>query len=90
MMDAGAGEVDIRTVLLEGYREKVLARQYEERSPFPYIKLIMALGLADWRPQGDGGWGNDNELMNPGGSLWKWKIIRDLALETSGRPNAAA
>ena len=90
MMDAGAGEVDIRTVPLKPYREKQLGRRYEDRSPFPYIKLIMASGLADWRPESEGGWGNDNELVNPGERLWKWKGMRELAVETKGRPNARA
>jgi hypothetical protein len=30
--------------------------------------------------------GNQNELVNPGEGLWKWKTMREYAKETKGGP----
>jgi hypothetical protein len=87
MVEAGAGEVGLRGVDLEGYKSRVLGKAYEDRAPVPFVRLIMAMGLGDYRPEV---WGNDNEIVNPGETLWRWKGIRDLAEETGGRPNGMA
>ena len=68
---------------------------------FPYEKYIAeTIAEPSWRPaaitwflMGDGGithtptfLGNDNDLVNPGQQLWKWRTVEDLAKETKGQP----
>jgi hypothetical protein len=33
-----------------------------------------------------GALGDDNELVNPNGELWKWENLTDLARGTGGKP----
>lgn len=28
---------------------------------------------------------NDNELVNPGQSIWKWRLVEDIVREEGGR-----
>jgi hypothetical protein len=82
MRDAGAGEVDVNEVPYEEYKAKTTA---EEASwdPAAYLRFLMADGSIDHTVNG---LGSDNELVNPGQRLWKWKTMEDLAKETKGRP----
>jgi hypothetical protein len=91
MEPAGAGEVTVRGGMEVGvFRERVLSRKFEERSPIPFIRLMMAEGLGDYRNAQEGGWGNDNEYVNPVQKIWKWRGVKELAKQTGGRPNAGA
>ncbi len=42
------------------------------------IRLVVASGKVDY------GVLNDNELVNPSQSLWKWKTVKDHVKETDG------
>jgi hypothetical protein len=69
------------------FRERMLGKGFEERSPVPFIRSYVAEGLVDWRTVEEGGWRNDNESVNLGEGRWRWKRIEELAHETGGRPN---
>ena len=43
------------------------------------FRVLMGEGKLDW--SGD----NQNELVNPNESIWKWKTVEDFAKETSGK-----
>lgn len=90
MTEAGAGDIELRSVNLEEFRSKALGRDYQDRGPIVCLRFLMGDGRIDYRPQIDGGLGNDNELVNPGQKQFIWKSISDLAAETKGRPNANA
>lgn len=47
------------------------------------VKYVFGSGLMDFSTK------NDNELVNPGESLWKWKTVKDEVKENKGvyRPN---
>jgi hypothetical protein len=88
MHDAGAGDVQVLRKDLVEFKSKALETGYEGKDAFRYLRVCMAEGLIDYRGKEEGGWGNDNEVVNPGQVGWQWKGLRDLAVETKGRPNA--
>ncbi len=90
MTEAGAREIELKTVELEPFRRRALGRQYEDRGPIVCLRFLMGDGRIDYRSTQEGGLGNDNELVNPGQTSFVWKTIRDLAVKTKGRPNADA
>ncbi|OQU95249.1 hypothetical protein CLAIMM_01483 isoform 1 [Cladophialophora immunda] len=90
MSAAGAGDIELKSVGLEGFRKRALDRQYEDRGPIVCLRFIMGDGRADYRPRGEGGLGNDNHVVNPDHKHFVWKTVNDLAIETKGRPNGHA
>ncbi|OAG41164.1 hypothetical protein AYO21_04544 [Fonsecaea monophora] len=83
-------EIELKSVELEAFRNRVLNRQYEDRGPIVCLRFIMGDGRADYRTTEEGGLGNDNDLVNPDQRHFVWKTMRDLAVETKGRPNVNA
>ncbi|KAJ5393489.1 uncharacterized protein N7487_011130 [Penicillium crustosum] len=81
MESAGAGRINIDCLPYEEYKKKATAG--------PSGRPAACL----WFLMGDRGiahtpaflW-SDNELVNPGQRLWKWKTVWDLAKETNGQP----
>ncbi|KAJ5203177.1 hypothetical protein N7449_005256 [Penicillium cf. viridicatum] len=81
MESAGAGRIDIDCLPYETYKKETTAEP--SWRPAAYVWFLM----------GDGGiahtpafLGDDNELVNPGQRLWKWKTVEYLAKETNGQP----
>ncbi|CAG8154081.1 unnamed protein product [Penicillium nalgiovense] len=80
MKSAGAGRIDIDCLPYEKYKKENNAGPSSR--PDPYVWFLM----------GDGSiahtaafLGDDNELVNPGQRLWRWKTVEDLAEETCGQ-----
>ena len=90
MTAAGAGEIDLRSVELQNFKDKALGRAYQDRSAIVCLRFIMGDRRGDYRPMNEGGQGNDNENVNPGQKNFVWKTVEQLATETKGRPNADA
>ncbi|KIY00745.1 uncharacterized protein Z520_03410 [Fonsecaea multimorphosa CBS 102226] len=90
MTAAGAGDIELKSVDLDTFRERALQRQYEDRGPIVCLRFIMGDGRADYRPIDEGGLGNDNHVVNPDQKYFRWKTMNDLAIETRGRPNGHA
>lgn len=82
---AGDGErTTVEEVDLEAKRR--YAHDHEpELNPAAFIILSMGSGNLDFGPSG---LGNNNDLVNPGERLWKWKSVREYAIEMKGRPYA--
>lgn len=78
------GGISVTTADEAEYKHK--AFESGARNPAPYLRFLMGNGSIDHRPKSEGGIGNDNELVNPGESRWKWKSMEDYAAETGGRP----
>lgn len=81
MESAGAGRIDIDCLPYEKYKKETTVEP--SWRPAAYLWFLM----------GDGGiahtpafLGDDNELVNPGQRLWRWKTVEDLAKETNGQP----
>ncbi|ETI22626.1 hypothetical protein G647_06702 [Cladophialophora carrionii CBS 160.54] len=90
MSAAESGDIDLKTVELDTYRDKALSRKYGDRGAIVCLRFVMGDGRVDYRPKDEGGLGNDNEVVNPGQQHFVWKTVRDLARETGGRPNSDA
>ncbi|EXJ58398.1 hypothetical protein A1O7_05823 [Cladophialophora yegresii CBS 114405] len=88
MSAAGSGDIDLKTVELDTYRDKALSRKYEDRGAIVYLRFLMGDGRVDYRPKDEGGLGNDNEVVNPWEQQFVWKTVRDLAHQSGGRPNS--
>ncbi|KAK6341639.1 hypothetical protein TWF696_008708 [Orbilia brochopaga] len=64
-----APAVEISSLDLEEFKAKTIATP--DLDPASYLRFLMAEGKIDNRD------GNDNELVNPGEELWKWKTVED-------------
>ncbi|KAF3910370.1 hypothetical protein ABW20_dc0100751 [Dactylellina cionopaga] len=78
MKSAGAGDIQVSLLDLAEYKQDTLAAPGLD--PASYLRFLMAEGKIDNKSQ------NDNELVNPGETLWRWKKMSDHAQETKGRP----
>ncbi|KAB8078741.1 hypothetical protein BDV29DRAFT_129360 [Aspergillus leporis] len=81
MEEAGAGKIDVREIELREYKERVTGVLSSD--PAAYLRFLMGEGKIN---HSFGGLGCDNELVNPGQRVWKWKSFVELARETGGRP----
>ncbi|KZT68006.1 NAD(P)-binding protein [Daedalea quercina L-15889] len=74
------GEIKVQGTDLAPFREKLRKEQLEKPKPGPidHIKVLIAEGKMDFTK-------NDNELINPGESIWKWKTVEDIVREKGGR-----
>ncbi|KAK6532312.1 hypothetical protein TWF281_006502 [Arthrobotrys megalospora] len=77
MKAAGAGEIEVSKLDQVAYKAKTVSTP--GLNPAAYLRFLMAEGKIDNRR-------NDNELVNPGEKLWKWKTMKGYAEETRGRP----
>lgn len=77
----GAGPIEVCSAPLNTYKAKTLDQNTSHLEC--YIRFVMGEGKLD---QSVGAIGNDNDLVNPGQKLWKWKTIEDVAKETGGKP----
>ncbi|KAM0328014.1 hypothetical protein ACHAQA_005413 [Verticillium albo-atrum] len=77
----GGGSIEVSSVPLDSYKEKVLAKP----SPTPerYLRFLMSEGKIDHTDQGQG---NNNGLVGLDDDFGTWKSVVDLAKETDGRP----
>ncbi|CAG7919860.1 unnamed protein product [Penicillium olsonii] len=81
MQDAGAGQIDVAEIPYQAYKAQTTSEASWD--PAAYLRFLMGDGNIN---HSSDGLGNDNELVNPGQRLWKWKTLKDLASETKGRP----
>lgn len=82
MRDGGAGKIEVSEIPLQDYKEQVTTKSSWD--PAPYLRFLM--GENKINHSSAGGLGDDNELVNPNGALWKWASLTDLARETHGKP----
>jgi hypothetical protein len=68
MVRAGAGDVEMRTVDGAAFRKKTI--EDSANDPSQYLRFLMGDGRID---RSNVALGNENELVNPGQTLWKWK-----------------
>lgn len=80
MISAGAGAISITSIPITEYKEKVVKAQQGTET---FLRFLMGEEKIDHSHEG---LGNSNELLNPGQALWKWKTMKDLALDTNGKP----
>ncbi|KZT64190.1 hypothetical protein DAEQUDRAFT_741441 [Daedalea quercina L-15889] len=75
------GEITVQGTDLAAFREKVRKEHLDKSQPHPFghLKVLIAEGKLDFSSK------NDNELVNPGESIWKWKTAEDLVRERGGK-----
>jgi len=61
--------------------EELHAKGHEKGDILGYIRYLNGTGKVDF--SGD----NQDELVNPGQSLWQWKTVKEYAKETKGKPH---
>ncbi|KAJ5871497.1 uncharacterized protein N7529_003850 [Penicillium soppii] len=81
MQAAGAGPIEVAEIPYGAYKAKTTAESSWD--PAAYLRFLMGDGSIN---HSAAGLGNDNDLVNPGQRLWRWKTLEDLARETKGRP----
>ncbi|ETN37018.1 uncharacterized protein HMPREF1541_08006 [Cyphellophora europaea CBS 101466] len=81
MQEAGAGKVKINELDLEKWKKATIEEGTAD--PSKYLRFLMGEGRINHTQEG---LGNDNEIVNPGQTLWKWKTMMDYAQETKGKP----
>lgn len=77
MKAAGANEIEVSNLDLAEYKAKTLSTTGSD--PAACLRFLMAEEKINNEK-------NDNELVNPGGKLWKWRTMKEYAKETRGRP----
>ncbi|KZT64191.1 NAD(P)-binding protein [Daedalea quercina L-15889] len=75
------GEIKVQGTDLNAFREKLRKEQLEKPQPHPieHIRALIGEEKLDFSSK------NDNELVNPGESIWKWKTVEDLVRERGGK-----
>jgi len=68
-------EISVKTIDAAEYRCKTM--ESGARDPAGYVRFLIGNGSIDHRSKAEGGIGDDNELVNPGGTRWKWKSMAD-------------
>lgn len=81
MEEAGSDPIEIREVDLQKYKKGVIDEGTTD--PSKYLRFLMGEGKVNHTAKG---MGNDDELVNPGESVWKWKTMKEYADENKGRP----
>lgn len=81
MQDAGSGVIEISELDLASYKAETVKQGTAD--PSQYLRFLMGEGKINHTAEG---MGNDNELVNPNESNWKWKTMGDYAKETGGVP----
>ena len=79
--DVGSSPIAVKEIELNEYKRRAIAENVPD--PMKYLRFLMGEGKIDHT---ESGLGNDNELVNPGQSLWKWKTVSEYANEVKGRP----
>ena len=77
----GAGKIEIEERDLEKWKTGAIEEGTSD--PSKYLRFLMGEGNIEHQQRA---LGNDNEIVNPGQTLWKWRTMKDLAEETEGRP----
>lgn len=85
MEQAGSPHITIEEIELAAFKEKTLASSSAD--PSQYLRFLVGEGKIKHTSDG---LGNDNELVNPGESLWKWHTLTQYAQETNGHPWAGS
>lgn len=75
------GEIVLKTEDYEKFKALVREEQLKSPSPHPlrHLMLLSAEGKMDFST-------NDNDLVNPGQKVWKWKFVTDYIQEVGGKP----
>lgn len=81
MHEAGAGSIAVKEIDLKDFKAETLAAPNTD--PANYLRFLMGENKINHTT---GALGNDNELVNPRESLWKWQKMADYAKGTKGRP----
>jgi len=69
--------IETKEVELGPFKEKTT--QKTEGDPASFIRFVMGEGNMDFSK-------NENEIVNPGQKLWKWKTVQEYAKEVGGLP----
>ncbi|KAE8167566.1 hypothetical protein BDV40DRAFT_312775 [Aspergillus tamarii] len=77
----GGGPIEVTEVALGEYKDKVT--KVVGSDPASYLRFLIGEGKINHSPAG---LGCDNEVVNSGERVWKWKSLGELARETRGRP----
>lgn len=81
MEDAGSAKIKIQETDIQKFKEK--ANASKSADPSQFLRFLMGEGKINHTLSG---LGNDNDLINPSETVWKWKTMTDYAKETGGRP----
>lgn len=81
MAKESGDKINVVELTLSDYKASILVSH--PSNPVEYIRFVIGEGKVN---HGKGGLWNDNELVNPGQTRWRWTTMEDLAKETGGRP----
>lgn len=77
MTAVSGNKIELKEIELGPFKAKTTERT--EGDPAEFIRFVMGEGKLDFTQ-------NENELVNPGEKLWKWKTVKDYAKEVDGKP----
>jgi hypothetical protein len=77
MAAVSGNKIELKEIELGPYKKEVTKKK--EGDPAAFIRFVMGEGQLDFSE-------NNNELVNPGEKLWKWKIVKEYAKDVGGKP----
>jgi hypothetical protein len=77
MTAVSGNKIETREIELGPYKKEVTKNT--EGDPAGFIRFVMGEGQLDFSQ-------NENELVNPGEKLWKWKTVEEYAKDVDGKP----
>ena len=77
MTAVSGNKIELKEIELGPYKKEVVMKTSGD--PAGFIRFVMGEGNLDFSE-------NDNELVNPGEKLWKWKTVKEYAKEVDGKP----
>jgi hypothetical protein len=78
MTSVSGNKIDLKEVDLESYKKKT-TESATGGDPAGFIKFVMGEGKLDFSE-------NQNQVVNPGEKLWKWKTVQEYAKDVGGKP----
>jgi len=80
--DTEAGEIIVKSEDLESFRANVKEQLQSNPNipPLGHLRILSGEGALDFSSE------NSNELINPGGGVWKWKTVENYFREVKGKP----
>ncbi|KZP03376.1 NAD(P)-binding protein [Athelia psychrophila] len=79
-------DINISTIPLEPYKSQLTKGGEGNNEPSGFLRFLMGEGKLDLSDENVRDGGSQNEVVNPGGKLWKWRSVNEYAQNVKGKP----
>ncbi|KZP15476.1 hypothetical protein FIBSPDRAFT_867224, partial [Athelia psychrophila] len=79
-------DIHINTIPLKPYKSQLTKGGEGNNEPSGFLRFLMGEGKLDLSDENTRDGGSQNDVVNPGGKLWKWRSVREYAQSVEGKP----